>query len=265
MAETAQAVATAPVSLLQKMNPLEAMIERAARDPSIDLTRMERLIELRNAERAEARREAFNVALATAQQKMRRIVADAKNTQTSSRYATYGQLDRAVRDIYTAAGFSVSYDTDVSPKATPAQDYVRVLAFVAHDAGHQRDYKIDIPVITKGPKGNDVMTPTHATISAVSYGKSGLIKMIFNLAIGDDPDDDDGVAAGGGDASKITPEQVKTINDLIEKTGTDLKQFLEYGGIAKIEDIVAVKYEQVVAMLNAKLRKKQKPADDKSH
>jgi ERF superfamily len=259
-AVAAEATYQPPVKLTQPQNnvtPLEAGLLIAVRDPSVPMDRVERLHQLLASERAERRKQSFMASMAEAQNKMRRVVADAQNTQTKSRYATYGQLDRAVRNIYSDAGFSVSFDTDVSPKATEAQDYVRVVAFIYHDGGHEERRHIDIPVVTKGPQGGAVMTPTHATISGVTYGKTALLKMIFNLAIGEDPDDDDGNAAGGHVAAgPISAEQVKTINDLITKSGTDLKQFLEYGGIAKVEDIVTAKFDQVVAMLNAKLRRK---------
>jgi hypothetical protein len=47
-----------------------------------------------------------------------------------------------------------------------------------------------------------MMTPTHASIAAVTYGRRALLKMIFNLA----EDDDDGNLAGGQFA-RSGPEQ----------------------------------------------------------
>jgi hypothetical protein len=261
MTTTEQVVTTetyqSPVKTPNSIDPIQNLYERALRDSTLDLLRLKEINQQYDAYMAKVAKRAFMTSMAEAQNKMRRIVTDKKNDQTHSRYATYGQLDRAVRPIYSDAGFSVSFDTDVSPKATSTQDYVRIIAFIYHDGGHEERRHIDIPVVTAGPQGKAVMTPTHATISGVTYGKTALLKMIFNLAIGEDPDDDDGNAAGGHVAAgPISAEQVKTINDLITKSGTDLKQFLEYGGIAKVEDIVTAKFDQVVAMLNAKLRRK---------
>ena len=56
----------------------------------------------------------------------------------------------------------------------------------------QRRFQIDMPIVTQGIRGQDMMTRTHATISAISYGKRALEVLMFNLAIGDD---DDGNAA----------------------------------------------------------------------
>ena len=51
-----------------------------------------------------------------------------------------------------------------------------------------------MPIDTKGARGGDVMTRTHATGSALTYGKRYLLIAMFNLAI---EEDDDGNAAGG--------------------------------------------------------------------
>ena len=56
----------------------------------------------------------------------------------------------------------------------------------------QRRFQVDMPIVTQGIRGQDMMTRTHATISAISYGKRALEVLMFNLAIGDD---DDGNAA----------------------------------------------------------------------
>ena len=66
---------------------------------------------------------------------------------------------------------------------------MRVLCYVSHSAGHTRTYQCDMPSDGKGAKGNDVMTKTHAAGSAASYGMRYLLKMIFNIAIGEDDTD----------------------------------------------------------------------------
>jgi hypothetical protein len=66
-----------------------------------------------------------------------------------------------------------------------------------------RRFQIDVPIDTKGMRGQDMMTRTHATLSANSYGKRGLLIGMFNLAIGDD---DDGNAAGGRQPYRGRPQ-----------------------------------------------------------
>jgi hypothetical protein len=122
------------------------------------------------------------------------------NHQTKSKYASYADLDRAVRPIYSDHGFSLSFDSGDNAPA----DCVRVVCKVAHRGGHREIHHLDMPADGKGAKGGDVMTKTHATGAAITYGKRYLLGMIFNLAVGED---DDGNSAGGkarreGDAPK---------------------------------------------------------------
>ncbi len=165
-------------------------ITAAANNPLVDIEKMERLWAMHERIVARDAEQAFNAAMTAAQSQMGRISADAKNSQTNSKYATYGQLDRHVRPIYTMHGFALSFDSgDGAPEG-----HERVLAYVSHSGGHTRTYRADIPNDGKGARGGDVMTKTHATGSAKTYGKRYLVKDIFNLAIGED--DDDGNAAG---------------------------------------------------------------------
>ena len=142
-------------------------------------------------------RVAFNDALARVQAKARRVGANKENPQTHSRYANFAALDSVMRPIYVAEGLSLSFDTADIDKP----DMVRVVCD-ASLGGYTRRYHIDMPADGKGAKGNDVMTRTHATGSAVSYGKRYLLVMIFNLTVGEQ--DDDGNAASGQQSPAAT-------------------------------------------------------------
>lgn len=161
-----------------------SIIGRAASDPSVDMEKMERLLSMYERVNAKTAEVSFNDAMSDAQAKMRPISADAVNPQTRSNYATYGKLDKALRPIYTDLGFALSFDTGEGP-----QDFVRVLCYVSHKAGHTRTYKVDMPADGKGAKGGDVMTKTHAVGAGMSYGMRYLLKMIFNVAVGEDDQD----------------------------------------------------------------------------
>jgi ERF superfamily protein len=176
-------VTTKPSSLL------EAIIH-AASDPSIDIAKVEHLVRLKKEmDSAEAER-LFNEALAAAQAEMQPIVADAVNAEVgrAHRYASYAQLDRAVRPIYSRHGLSVTFNT--GERSTDSA--VEVTCYLCGH-GHGRRYSIIMPADGKGAKGGDVMSRTHAAASAISYGMRYLLVMVFNLAI---DRDDDGNAAG---------------------------------------------------------------------
>lgn len=182
--------ATEPASII-------AVLAKAASDPNTDADKITKLYEL--AERAQAKHaeQQFNEAMSRAQAGMGRISADAVNPQTRSAYATYGKLDSKLRPIYTREGFALSFSTG---EGAP-ENFVRVVCYVSHSAGHTRTYSCDMPADGKGAKGNDVMTKTHAAGSAMSYGQRYLLKLIFNVAIGEQDDD------GNGSGSDYDPTE----------------------------------------------------------
>lgn len=164
---------------------LVQVIARAASDPTVDVEKMERLLAMQERVLARNAEADFNAAMNAAQSEMRSVAADAENQQTRSRYATYAALDRALRPIYTKHGFSISFDTG----GDAPEGFVLVLAYVSHRGGHTRTYRAKMPADGKGAKGGDVMTKTHAFGAGTSYGMRYLLKMIFNVAVGEDDND----------------------------------------------------------------------------
>lgn len=237
--ETLPGVPAEPLDML-------TMIYRATKDPEIDAGKMMQLMEM--AERFEARQaqQAFNVAMISAQEEMDPVRTDANNPQTRSRYATWAALDRAIRPIYSKHGFALSFDTG---EGAPA-DYVRVLLYVMHKSGHTKTYHMDMPADGKGAKGNDVMTKTHATGSAFAYGKRYVGGGAFNIIVSDAADDDGNGAGGHG---PIADEQRQTLEDLIEKSHSDIEKFVKYMGVEALKDISVGQYGKALEALNLAL------------
>jgi len=245
------------------------VIMRAGSDPAFDVEKFERLVAIQQNEqdRQEKREDrqaaleaeaAFNAAMSAVQGQMGRIATDAANASTRSRYASYGALDRAIRPLYTAAGFNISFNEDVGAVGA---DMVRVLAYVTHTSpgakrGHTRTYHTDIPADGKGAKGGDVMTKTHAHVSATSYGKRVLLGMIFNIATGND---DDGNAASGAKvtetaqamAGTINPMQAAEIRRLLDVHGISPRAFTTYIRLPSIEHIGAEHFDRACAKIKS--------------
>lgn len=205
------------------------VLTSAARNPQTDIEKMERLWAMHERIAARDAEQAFNAAMSVAQSEMGRISADAENSQTRSRYATYGQLDKHLRPIYTRHGFSLSFDTgDGAPDG-----HLRVLAYVAHLSGHTRTYHADVPSDGKGARGGDVMTKTHAAGSAMSYGMRYLLKMIFNVAVGEDDDDGNGAEPRGVEA--VAAETAESIAaDILKRLLGDLANCKTDGQAAQL-------------------------------
>lgn len=207
-----------------------AMISKAASDPAVDIEKLERLMAMKERMDAKASEGEFNAAMSRVQARMGRVSADAVNNQTRSAYVTYGKLDAVLRPIYTAEGLSLSFDTEAA-----GEGMVGMICYVSHLAGHTRVYRAAVPSDGKGAKGNDVMTKTHAFGSGTAYGMRYLLKMIFNVAIGEE--DDDGQGASG---HQVNPKDQSWINKVAQVQDYKAYQTMkaemvaDYGGQADL-------------------------------
>lgn len=225
------------------------VISRAARDPGVDIDKMERLIAMKERIDAQQAKADFARAMSATQSELRAIATDAANPQTKSRYASYAALDGAVRPIYSRYGFALSFNT--SPDAPV--DMLRVTCDVMHEAGHVAHYSVDMPADGKGAKGGDVMTKTHATGAAMSYGQRYLLKLIFNIAVGDDKD-------GNSVAPSISVKQYDEIKKRIVEVQADEAAFIEYLKAQRVldsddlADLAASAFGNAMSALNRKAK-----------
>lgn len=223
------------------------IIERAARDPNVDLDKMERLMAMRERELARVAQTAFNDAMQAAQAGMPQVVRDAANDQTRSRYARYETISEAIQPVITKHGFSLSFGEAESPK----ENHLRVVCDVAHREGFTKQYHADIPFDNVGMKGNANKTATHAFGSTMSYGKRYLKTLIFDVAVKNE--DDDGNAAGGrSSAGPISQEQLISLRALIEETGSDIERFCAYFKIEAAPDLPVEQFDRAMASLEKK-------------
>ncbi len=174
------------------------IIDRASRDPSVDIDKMERLILMQERVLARQAQADYDNAMQAAQAGMKAVRADLHNKQTGSDYASYAALDKAIRPTYSKNGFSLSFDSEPA-----TENCIRIVCVIAHTGGHRERRQLDMPADGKGAKGGDVMTKTHATGAAITYGKRYLLGMIFNIAIGDD--DDGNGASVDSDVEALAP------------------------------------------------------------
>ena len=222
-----------------------SVIERLASNPDVDVEKIQRIMNMQEQLLNRTAKQAFNAAMVRAQQKMPVVGKDKKNEQTHSMYAGYETIIKACQPVYTKEGFSVTFYQGHGTEEVPiGKDEIRVMADIMHEDGHTKTVHVDIPVETTGPKGGVLMTKTHATGSGFAYGKSYLLRMIFNIPTGGD---DDGNAAGG--KQFITEEQISTILDFINAKNVDQAKFLKYMNAKTIELIPAADFKKAVASL----------------
>ena len=190
------------------------LVKELATNPSVDAAKLEAIINMQKDNKEREGRVAFNVAMAHVQQLMPVVPTDKNNTQTHSKYASYEQLLKYTKHIYTARGFSLSFYEEKAD----VEGEIRISVDVMHEAGYSKKRYVDIPFDNKGLQGKLNKTGPHAKGSSFSYGRSYLMKMIWNIPTGDGDD--------GNDASKnSTKEQLEDISKLQKTINVSNKDF----------------------------------------
>lgn len=220
--------------------PMDLLAYAVTHDAAIDV--IERLAALQeHAEDRDAERQ-FNEAMTRAQAEIGRISPDQQATGgAKQKWASYAKLDFVLRPIYLRHGFSLSFNSGVSP----IPETVIVECFVSHVGGHTRKYSAPpMPSDGKGASGGDVMTKTFATGAGMSYGARYLLKFIFNIAVGED---DPEYQATNGEVDAV----LKRMEAAREWDYDDFGDEGELGPHSGLKQIFKVAYEQFEADVKA--------------
>lgn len=230
------------LSEMDRGNAIINVIARAASDPNTDVDKLERLLAMQERVLARDAEQAFNAALLSAQDEIRPIYRNRKNTSTNSTYADLEAVSDAIDPIFRKHGFSSSFGT----ADCPMEGHYRVTCRLSHIGGHSRDYQADVPADTAGIKGTTNKTATHGFGSALSYGRRYL-----KLLIADVPTtDDDGRAASSG--GPINAQQFAVINGLCDAVRADKIAFCKYLKVDSLRDLAASDYDDAIHVLKQK-------------
>ena len=223
---------------------LISMIERAARDPAVDIVKLERLFEMAERVKNREAETAFNAAMSSAQIELVPVVRNRKNKQTNSNYADLAAIAEAAMPIIHKHGFGVITSEFESKKA----DHLGVVCEVTHSAGHSKRYEFNIPWDGAGLKGNANKTPTHAYASTLAYGERYAKCKVFGIAT----KDDDGNAAADG--ALISDAQAQAIRDKLDEYGADIEKFCNFMNVDGVAQIPAKQFEAALVVLDARRR-----------
>lgn len=212
-AVTAEMVVAQPQPLPEVVgDPFLMMIERAARDPRVDIDKMERLFRMKLDMDARNAKAAYLQALAMMQPKLPVITKhgvisknekDERGNKTGrqeamTKYARWEDVVEGITPVLAEHGFSLSFRV-----AQPTQDRVAVSGVLGHRDGHTEETTLALPIDSSGAKNN-----VQGWGSSVSYGKRYTAFALLNIsARGEDDDgesygdDVDRLATGPRDAS----------------------------------------------------------------
>jgi len=221
------------------------MIERAARDPSVDIDKVERLMAMRERLMDRQAKAEYAAALAEMQpalpvvgrRGMIKVPAKDGKAGHETPYALWEDVNEAIRPHLAAHGFALSF------RVRKEADRIEVTGVLSHRAGHSEETMLSLPMDSTGSKNN-----VQAIGSSVSYGKRYTAFALLNIT--SRGEDDDGTAAGA--AATVTDEQVEKLQDLIIEVGADPVKFCRYFKVDNLGAIPASKFEAAVAALEAK-------------
>lgn len=136
----------------------------------------------------------FDDALNECQKQIGRIAPNQqRKDSTEAWWADYAHLDKTIRPIYTAAGFSIAY-SEVAP-IVPGK--IRIQGTLSR-SGISKEYFREITPSTTGAKGNVMANATDADSIAASRAKRYLLLDMFNIAVGIDKEEKSGIPQGEG-------------------------------------------------------------------
>lgn len=223
-------------------SPMLAMIERAARDPAVDMDKMERLMQMKERADAQMARAAFDAAMADLQPELPTIGERGKavvSGQTRYTFALWEDINTAIKPVLMKHGFALTFRTSFA-------DGITVTGVLSHRAGHREETSITLPTDASGSKN-----AVQAVASSVSYGKRYTAGALLNLT--SHGEDDDAYRAS---VETISDEQEIQIAEMLEATGSDKAKFLRWCKVDALTSIPAKSFDSVMATLRAKEGKK---------
>lgn len=165
-------------------------LERATRDPSLDVAKIEQLIALQERLLDREAKRQFAEAMNALQIEMPQIKKDRANPHMHSRYATYESIDAILRPLYSKHGFSVRFTT------RGQGNRIRVGCTVSHVGGHsQSEVELESGPDVAGARGTANKTEVQGVGSIVTYLKRYTLMAAFAVAVQDDETDDDGTGS----------------------------------------------------------------------
>ncbi|WP_460044174.1 ERF family protein [Pseudomonas sp. S2_H01] len=245
LAEQPEARQVASPAATNESTAMLTMIQRAATDPAFDADKMQKMMEMyeRHTDRTAAA--AFNAAMVRAQAEIGPVFRDKYNAQTSSSYAALESIDRKISPVYTAHGFSLSFGTGDSALV----GHIRTICDCMHEAGHTKQYHVDLPIDSAGIKGSVNKTGVHAAGSTFSYARRYLTMMIFNVVLTNEDDDGNGAGPEPAPEPVVTAGQAAQITALLGKCSQLMQDSFKakYGAP---ENVYKSEVDEVLARLN---------------
>lgn len=225
------------------------VIARAARDSSVDIDKMERLISMQERVQNRNAEVAFNAALAELQPKLPVInerggIKD-RSGNVQSTYALWEDVNEAIRPHLAEHGFALRFRVDRQA------DQISVTGILSHREGHKEETTLTLPTDTSGSKN-----AVQAVGSSTSYGKRYTAFALLNIT--STGEDDDGDKAGVRPRSDAVNDDTLTLLiDYCEAVGGNQSGLiLSAYKVKRLDELTQAQAESAVKRLKEKLTEK---------
>jgi len=237
---------SSPATVADMGGGLLAVIERAARDPNVDIDKMERLIEMQERVQRRNAEVAFYDALAVMQPQLPVITEKGgikdRSGKIQSTYALWEDINEAISPILSDHGFSLTF------KGRTEDGKFITVGILAHRDGHRETTEVELPADNSGSKN-----AVQAIGSAKSYGKRYAAFDLLNITTRGA--DDDGKAAGNAQA--VNADQIAEMRQLMKVKNQNESKFVAYiassarYAVEKLEDIHAADFGAAMNVLRS--------------
>jgi hypothetical protein len=238
-------LATVESQPLAPSDQFTAFLERAARDPSIDVATLKELLAMKREQDALEAKRRFFEALARLQASLSPMAKSGTNTHTRSRYVKLDDMLIELRPLLEKEGFAFTFDSKPTPPAS-----ITFTCEMVHRDGHSETRSLTLPLDGVGSQGGkSAMNGLQAVGSTTSYARRYLLDMHLNLARRDEDDD------GNGGPRPVTQEQADTLRRTLAEAKGDEKRFLNWAAASSFEEIPAANFARCVTAIQAMQRR----------
>jgi hypothetical protein len=219
------------------------MIERVARDPSVNMDKMMQLMGWRKEIVAEQKRAAFDEAMAGAKaeipviNKNREVDFTSQKGRTHYKYEDLAEIARVVSPILAKHGLSYRYRV-----TSNVNEPVTVTCIVSHRGGHFEEVTL---LGGRDESGNK--NSIQAVASTLTYLQRMTLKAALGLAASDDDDGKEAESTG-----TISLDQVEMLLALADEVEADKEAFCRYFKVDGIAQLKAKDFDRAIAALNKK-------------
>ncbi len=227
------------------------MLMEAVRDPEFDANKLELMISLKERVDATEAKNAFQDAMFRFHENPPRIVKEApvfgKNKDDGPQYyyAKFEKTVAQVRPALRAVGITATWSSE------PLENGItKVTCMLRHTLGHEERSSMAGAPETGGSKNS-----IQGVGSSDSYlRKYTYLSVIGLVAEGEDTD-------GNVEPETISNEQLTELQDLGDKTMSDIPKLCKSFGIVALYELPANQYFRVVGMMHEKAKREAKNAD----